>query len=174
VVRVTPASCDAKDGPGHGEGAVNKKFMYDINLLPYEILTRITVTENGCWLWNTGGTPDGYGTCYYKHKNWRAHRIVYKILVGPIPFLKDLHHKLESCSKRCCNPEHVEVVSHRHHPGGSMYRDKTRCVNGHELTPDNVRVYKRRRGSGLVRQCKVCCYNNTKRYRTNARNNITV
>jgi hypothetical protein len=58
--------------------------------------------ENECWPW-TGGTfkKDGYGRVNWRHSSSPAHRIAYKLHVGPIP---EGHVVRHSCDNPiCCN-----------------------------------------------------------------------
>jgi HNH endonuclease len=65
--------------------------------------------NSGCWLWLGHINPDGYGNGWDSalKRTALAHRMVYRILVGPIPAGKKLLH---SCDNPCCvNPEHMTV-----------------------------------------------------------------
>ncbi len=123
--------------------------------LPQRIESKISPEPNsGCWLW-TGGLRDkkeGYGGLGWGGKSWRSHRLVYTLLVGPIPAELDIDHK---CRNRlCCNPEHLEAVTRRENilrgEGIAAARSaQTHCNKGHELTPENTYIY---RG----RNCRAC------------------
>jgi len=72
-----------------------------------------------CWLWTggtAGGTPgDRYGYIGPGRRGsgpmLRVHRVVWELLVGPIPEGLELDHL---CRVRiCCNPDHLEPVTHR-------------------------------------------------------------
>lgn len=63
-----------------------------------------------CWIWQGELNRNGYGTIRIKGRRKMVHRIVYEALVGPIPPGEILDHL---CRNRpCCNPKHVEPVSH--------------------------------------------------------------
>jgi hypothetical protein len=112
----------------------------------------------GCWLW-TKTSPDKNGYCHVGRHNL-AHRWVYENLVGPIPNGKLLHHRKEICSsKRCVNPDHVELTTPSDHidAGPNINRSKTHCVRGHEYTKENTIIDK----SGW-RKC-LACRNNRNR-----------
>jgi hypothetical protein len=47
--------------------------------------------------------------------------------------------------------------------------DRTRCVRGHEFTPENTRIITKPDGSFKQRQCKTCCRESTRRRRARAR-----
>jgi hypothetical protein len=67
---------------------------------------------------------------------------------GPIPLGKEPDHLCRV--RRCCNPDHMELVTSRENvlrgvsPAANNAR-KTHCNRGHELTGNNVRIYKNRR-----------------------------
>lgn len=60
-----------------------------------------------CWLW-TGG-HSWYGAIRIGRKVLRVHRVVYELLVGPIPAGLVLDHLCEN--KLCVNPDHLEPVT---------------------------------------------------------------
>jgi hypothetical protein len=65
---------------------------------------------SGCWL-SLFSDSNGYGHFRRKKKDYRAHRVAYEALVGPIPDGLQLDHL---CRVRCCcNPQHLEPVTCR-------------------------------------------------------------
>lgn len=81
-----------------------------------------------------------------------AHRIVYEATVGPVPAGLELDHLCRAPA--CCNPEHLEPVTHRENflrgvaPTAVAHRTNT-CLNGHPLTDAYIS------GSGR-RRCRTC------------------
>ena len=72
------------------------------------IMQRIDASGD-CWEWTL--TPDayGYGIAHLGGKDIKAHRLVYELLVGPIPDGLVTDHL---CLNRICvNPDHVEHVT---------------------------------------------------------------
>jgi hypothetical protein len=68
------------------------------------ILSRILISENGCWEWQKSKT-NGYGRLIRDDKPWSAHAYSYSNFIGPIPSGKQINHK---CHNRgCANPEHL-------------------------------------------------------------------
>lgn len=123
------------------------------------IMARVVIDPCGCWLWQ-GSTVDGYGTINVSGRIVRVHRLMYELTVGPIPEGHELDHVRErGCRHRhCCNPAHLEPVTHRDNVlrgDGIAARNarKTHCKRGHEFTEANT--YRRRDRPGN-RECKAC------------------
>ena len=106
--------------------------------LPERVSARIDAT-GPCWLW-TGRLHDGYGYISVGPRQRRAHRLVYELLVGPVPPDLDLDHLCRI--RRCVNPDHLEPVTRRENLRRSplIYRRPagTHCRNGHQRTPENA------------------------------------
>lgn len=68
-------------------------------------LQNYEVIKSGCWIWQGGVSPDGYGKVKRFGKTIRAHRLFYEHYKGKIPQgLWVLH----NCDEpRCVNPEHL-------------------------------------------------------------------
>lgn len=66
--------------------------------------------ENGCWIWQRGKSPLGYGVGWADGKAQPAYRIVYRRYKGEIPAGHDLDHLCRVPS--CVNPDHLEPVTH--------------------------------------------------------------
>lgn len=78
--------------------------------LPTQLQTRIRIdAETGCWLWRVRPNSDGYGSASWQGRRRAAHRLIYELLIGPIPEALVLDHL---CRVRCCvNPAHLEPVT---------------------------------------------------------------
>ena|SRR5579885_311897 len=76
--------------------------------LPWHIREKIAVNEDGCWLW-TGALSEGYGRQRVRDFVYLAHRLVYELLVEPIPEGFDIDHLCRV--RRCVNPAHLEPVT---------------------------------------------------------------
>lgn len=87
-----------------------------IENLPQNLQDRITIDENGCWVWNGCVSKKGYGrlshSFFGKSKSYTIHRLVYLILVGPIP--KHLEGSHICSNRRCCFPNENHVIIETH------------------------------------------------------------
>lgn len=122
-----------------------------------------------CWVW-LGSFRGRYGRVFVRSNPDRttvkedAHRVSYKLCVGPIPDGKELDHL---CRNRgCCNFAHVEPVTRsvnlqRSPLIGRTAKRVTHCDNGHPLSGDNVMTDKK---TGY-RRCRICRKRYMKRFR---------
>lgn len=106
----------------------------------------MTIDANGCWIWTGSCNNNGYGIIR-DHGPHLIHRWVWLRLGGVIPEDMELDHLCRVTA--CCNPQHLEVVTHQENMRRSSngYGNRTRCRVGlHDITdPVNVRVYRGRR-----------------------------
>lgn len=103
----------------------------------------------GCWVWQGTKSAAGYGQMVVVGSRKYTHRIAYELYVGPIPVGLELDHL---CSNRdCCNPEHLEPVTHAVNVARGERPTKTHCVHGHSLSGYNLVITKY--GHRLCRQC---------------------
>ena len=109
--------------------------------------------STGCWVWNAALDRDGYGAITVARRKYRAHRALWIVAnCSDVPE-QTLDH---ICRNRACvNPNHLEPTSHktntlRGNALTAINARKTRCVQGHELTPDNVKP------SGIKRSRRNC------------------
>ncbi len=133
--------------------------------LPKEFWAQLRPRRSGCWEWVGGSTANGYGRARLTPgDNGRtvAHRVAYLRLVGPVPRGLELDHL---CRNRlCCNPAHLEAVTHQENMRRSpitqsafanrvaAQKSITHCPSGHEYTEDNTRNDKR--GCRVCRTCQ--------------------
>lgn len=64
---------------------------------------------SGCITWTGTINQDGYGSCTWDGATWKAHRLAYTLVVGPIPPGLELDH---TCRNRSCvSPLHLDPVT---------------------------------------------------------------
>lgn len=121
--------------------------------LPLKLQASISPEPNsGCWLW-LACDAQGYGRVLYNGRVEQAHRLVYELLVGPIPPGLVTDHL---CRTRCCvNPSHIELVTHRTNilrGTGVSARNviKTACPLGHPYSGHNLVI------DNGDRKCRLC------------------
>ncbi len=121
---------------------------------------------SGCWIWTGGLDKDGYALGYRpspaKPHTVRAHRAIYKLLVGPLSSALTLDHL---CRTRCCvNPDHLEPVTNklnimRGEGWAAKNARKLVCAKGQHsledayINPKNQRI------------CRICSAESQARYR---------
>ena len=119
-----------------------------------------------CWHWTGRITTFGYGEVTKgsringTNRTYRAHRLAYETLVGPIPDGMELDHLCKN--RRCVNPSHLEPVSHAENHrrancsrNGAHERTKTHCPQGHPYMGENLYISQTRRGTP-ARRCRTC------------------
>lgn len=132
--------------------------MFGSSVLPDRFWDKVEpCPTSGCWHWIAADNGVGYGRFYWSPLSTKnaslAHRVSYTEIVGPIPDGKVLDHL---CRNRgCCNPAHLEVVTHqtninRGNGAARQNANKTHCKRGHEFTSENT---KHQRGGRACRTC---------------------
>lgn len=117
------------------------------------------VTAPGpCWLW-TGAASKGRGSAFYGRvqfdgKTCITHRVIYELLVGPIPDGMQLDHLCRQTL--CCSPNHLEPVTGKTNCERGTRATRTHCVKaGHPLSGDNLRIQVDQNGREH-RVCRAC------------------
>lgn len=118
-----------------------------------------------CWIWN-GFRFQGYGRLTYRgFKTRKAHRIVYQLLLGPIPDGLEIDHLC--VNPPCVNPNHLEPVTRaenlrRTHITGNGNGTRTHCRQGHEFTPKNIYHWRGKRFCLACQRIRQAKYENRK------------
>ncbi len=127
---------------------------------------------SGCWIWTGYRDRADYGRFQSAKSFGLAHRHAYKALVGPVPEGLELDHRCRVRS--CCNPAHLEPVTHaenmRRSPVvGWCKRDKTHCPHGHEYAGKNLLFDANANNGKGARYCRACVNGQRRRRRAAAR-----
>ena len=123
--------------------------------------------NTGCWNWTRFLDDEGYGFTAFRGGYTKAHRAMYRELVGPIPDGLTLDHL---CRNRACvNPEHMEPVTIRVNAlrgdtAAARNAARTHCPQDHEYTVDNT--YITPEGS---RRCRTCTREHIRRSKAKRR-----
>lgn len=126
-------------------------------------------SADACWPWT--GPIDGrwgYGLFNYECQTEQAHRVVYELVIGPIPDGLDLDHTCHNedptcgggvCEhRRCVNPAHMEPATRAENVmrGKSLIAElarRTHCPQGHPYNEANTWTSPNKTGG---RQCRIC------------------
>jgi hypothetical protein len=120
-----------------------------------------------CWIWDGVRHTSGYGyVTQGEHVNKMARRVIWEMMVGPIPDGMQLDHV---CRQRgCVNPKHLRVVTQRENllAFGSKApvaanAIKTHCPRGHAFDAENTY---RAPSAPDKRICRSCRHDQTKAF----------
>ena len=120
----------------------------------HNLFKKIEVT-GFCWNWLGPLNDRGYGQFRVGQQMMRCHRVLYEWLVADVPEGLVLDHLCEN--QKCVNPDHTVPKTQRAnvqrgHGITAVNARKTHCLNGHELSGDNL--YVKPSGQRICRTCK--------------------
>lgn len=108
---------------------------------------QITVTDDGCWLYDGNPTGKGHMKLAAGRVAMVAHAAFYAVLVGTIQRGQVLHHCCEV--KACVNPDHLEPLwPIQHRAEHNLTPDE--CPHGHDYAEHGYR------DGGRRLRCRVC------------------
>lgn len=88
--------------------------MFSVNLsaeqqLRFWSMVDVLPNKDECWQWlgSCLSKRGGYGQVGFNYKKYRAHRIAYVLVKGPIPSAQVVRHTCDN--PKCCNPGHLEL-----------------------------------------------------------------
>ena len=143
----------------------NLSYLHIVRLFSGIKVSYKSVHRTSCWDWKRTKS-NGYGCFVIKRGGKRhyyfVHRLVYQLLVEPIPYGLTIDHICRN--KGCSNPDHLRVVTLRENILCSlsltaMNHRKTQCKNGHDFSKENTMFYVRKSGpcSGNTRRLCIQC-----------------
>jgi len=133
-----------------------------MSALPDRIASRIEVAD-GCWTWVGWHNDAGYPYVHWDGRDQPVHRVVYELLVGPIPDGLELDHLC--VNPACVRPDHQEPVTHAENQRRIAERQTACRRAGHDWT-DSANVYTRPNGR---RACRACATSDQRARRAAAR-----
>lgn len=102
-------------------------------------------SKTGCWIWQKGKDKDGYGQFSFKNRMYKAHRVAYRLFVGPIPRGMQVLHTCDDTS--CVNPKHLFLGTNIDNVADRVQKDRSCKGVDHlnsKLTEDQVKEIKKR------------------------------
>lgn len=116
-------------------------------------LARVTEVDGECWVWS-GWKKGLYGQFEVYGRAMPAHRVAYLDMGNKIADAMELDHLCRN--PICVRPEHLEPVTHGENIRRGLHPldNRSSCLHGHDLTPDNIIV--RNRSNGTVKSCRIC------------------
>lgn len=137
-------------------GITRKQIPDNFNV---EKFLSLIVVNGECWNW-IGTKQARYGVFHIDKKQYKAHRVSFKIFIRDPKLDMAIDH---ICRNRSCvNPDHLREVTDyvNYHENsvafGVFNKKKTHCKHGHEFTQENTRVVCVGLNGGVKRHCREC------------------
>lgn len=186
-----PCSVDGCDLPRKGRGYCGmhyQRLMRHGSLekpkrkppapLMQRLMALIDKRPNGCWIPRLKPNEKGYVRVKTPGNHTYVHRVIYEHFKGSIPEELELDHLCRVPA--CCNPDHLEAVTHSvnmlrqpysfvrarvsRENGKRAGASITACVHGHAYTPDNTGYHHEGR-----RYCRMCNRGEAREYQRRKR-----
>lgn len=106
-------------------------------------------TDDECWLWGQSTGSHGYGQTWDGRTVRLAHRVAWVLTFGEIPAGMTVDHICRE--RKCCNPEHLRLLTNVDNATDNGRTGRTHCGNGHAYTAETTRITK-----AGHRRCLVC------------------
>jgi hypothetical protein len=125
-----------------------------VDLTPELLYSMIRILpDSGCWEFTGPKDSHGYGRLFISGKEWKAQRVAYELMVGPMPPRTRLLHHLSPrmcIGVACCNPAHMK----RQVQFSGIVPAEKRCSQGHLINSQNSVI--ERRGDRIFVRCRTC------------------
>lgn len=133
------------------------KGVYGRPSVLYRLFSGMSVSKDKCWVWSRAPGPSGYGSFRWRG-NMRPYKVTYELLIGPVPRGLELDHLCRN--KLCCNPDHLEPVTHKENilrgqSPAAINAKKTHCPSGHKYSKENTIVLFNSKKT-KIRRCRTC------------------
>lgn len=91
-----------------------------------------------CWPWLQSCGSHGYGQTWDGRTVRDAHRVAWTLTHGPIPDGLTVDH---SCrNRRCCNPDHMRLMTNVSNARNNGMATRTHCPQGHRYDIANTYI----------------------------------
>lgn len=83
---------------------------------------------DGCWEWQAGLFPNGYGAIWVNGRQLGAHRVAYELFNGPIPDGLFVCHTCDN--RRCVRPSHLFLGTQTDNMGDASAKGRVKGPRG--------------------------------------------